>query len=410
MLVARDLLSKLKDVGLRFPSITLTGPRQSGKSTLCRMAFPDLPHSNLESLEVRRRAIDDPVGFLDRFPRGALLDEVQRVPELLSYLQVRIDEDRMRAHGIGSSSSASSIASSGPPPRLWVLTGSFNFALLSTISQSLAGRTAVHQLLPLAWNEITQTNRVPGTLDDAILAGGYPAPFDLGLAPSEWIESYVTTYVERDARELVAIHDLQQFHNFITHCAGRTAQLLNLTSLGSDTGVVQSTARAWLGILEALYITHRLTPWFVNVGKRLVKSPKLHFIDTGIASWLMGIQSPQALVSHPLRGALFESWVASEILKHRFHRGERRPIHFYRDSSGLEADILIDHGTRRTIVEAKAAKTVSEDAIASTKRVASAIGDAFPARRIVIYGGDERQSRSDVDVVPWREIHSVDWV
>ncbi|MBL9119949.1 MAG: ATP-binding protein [Phycisphaerae bacterium] len=406
MLVARDLLSKLKDAGSRFPSITVNGPRQSGKSTLCRMAFPDLPHTNLESLEVRRSAIDDPVGFLDRFPRGAVLDEVQRAPELLSYLQVRIDEDRMRSHGIGPRSTAGA----SPSLRLWVLTGSFNFALLSTISQSLAGRTAVHQLLPLSWNEITQTTRVPATLDEAILAGGYPAPFDLGLAPSEWIESYVTTYIERDARELVAIHDLQQFHNFITLCAGRTSQLMNLTSLGGDTGVVQSTARAWLGILETLYITHRITPWFVNVGKRLVKSPKLHFIDTGIASWLMGIQSPEALRSHPLRGALFESWVAGEILKHRFHRGERRPIHFYRDSSGLEADILIDHGTHRTVAEAKAAKTVSEDALASTKRVASAIGNEFPARRVVIYGGDERQSRSDVDVVPWREIHSVDWV
>jgi predicted AAA+ superfamily ATPase len=245
---------------------------------------------------------------------------------------------------------------------------------------------------------------------EAILAGGYPAPFDLGLAPAEWIESYVTTYVERDARELVAIHDLQQFHNFITLCAGRTSQLLNVTSLGGDTGVAQSTARAWLGILETLYITHRLTPWFVNVGKRLVKSPKLHFIDTGIASWLMGIPSPETLRSHPLRGALFESWVASEILKHRFHRGERRPIHFYRDSSGLEADVLIDHGTHRTVVEAKASKTVSEDAIASSERVTKAIGNEFPVRKVVIYGGEERHRRADVDIVPWREIHSIDWV
>lgn len=406
MLVTRDLIPKLTDAGARFPAITVTGPRQSGKSTLCRMAFPDLPHINLESLDTRRGAVDDPIGFLDRFPRGAVLDEVQRAPELLSYLQVRIDEDRMRAQGIGSNSTTDS----PPSSRLWILTGSFNFALLSTISQSLAGRTAVHQLLPLSWNEIAQTARVPATLDEAILAGGYPAPFDLGLAPAEWIESYVTTYVERDARELVAIHNLQQFHNFITLCAGRTSQLLNLTSLGGDTGVVQSTARAWLGILETLYITHRLTPWFVNVGKRLVKSPKLHFIDTGIASWLLGIRSPEALRSHPLRGALFESWVAGEILKHRLHRGERRPIHHYRDSSGLEADILIDHGTRRTVVEAKAAKTISEDAIASTRRVAGAIGDAFPSRRVVVYGGDERQRRNDVDVVPWREIHSVDWV
>ncbi|MFO0827919.1 MAG: ATP-binding protein [Phycisphaerales bacterium] len=390
MQVKRDITEYLLNMAQHFPAITLTGPRQSGKSTLCKATFPNHPYATLEAPEVRDRAQSDPHGFLGQFPDGAIIDEVQRVPDLLSYLQVMIDEDRARGR--------------------WLLTGSYNLALLSSVSQSLAGRTAVLRLLPFSWNETQQTTSVPSSIDEAILRGGYPEPLDRGIPIASWMSSYVATYIERDVREVTAVGDLTAFQHFLTLCAGRTGQLLNFSSLAADVGITQPTAKAWLSILETTYIAFRLSPWFKNVGKRLAKTPKLHFCDTGLACWLLGITTVEQLRVHPLRGALFETWIVTEILKHRLNRGEIRPLYYYRDVRGTEADVLVDSGLVRTVVEIKSGRTMTEEALRATARVADALGTEYSTKRIVIYAGDTGQQRTDVRVVPWREIHSVDWL
>jgi len=356
--------------------------------------FPDLKHVNLESLDVRQAAIADPRGFLQKNPRGAILDEIHRCPDMLSYIQPMIDEDRF-ARRKGA---------------FWVPTGSHNLSMLKSVPQSLAGRTAVMNLLPFLWNEIAAMNHPPSSIEEATVAGGYPAPFDQQLPVSKWLSSYVTTYVERDARSLTAVHELSSFQQFLALCAGRTAQLLNLTALAADCGIAQSTAKAWMSILETTYIAFRLRPWIVNAGKRLVKMPKFHFYDTGLVCWLLGIRSAEQLRTHPLRGPIFETWVTTEILKHRVHRGELRPLHFYRDAAGREADVLVDHGTHRTIVEAKSCRTVAEEAITATAKVAEVLDATTPNHRVVIFGGDDGQRRTNARVVPWGEIHSVDWM
>ena len=393
-MVPRDLQPLLASMLERFGVVTLTGPRQSGKSTLCRATFSDLPYQTLESLDVRAFAASDPRGFLAQFPNGAVLDEIQHAPQLLSYLQAALDEAKFRGtHGAR-----------------WVLTGSQNLTLLDSVGQSLAGRTAVLHLLPFSWNEIGQLPQPPATLDAAILAGGYPPPFDRGIPVREWISSYVATYVERDVRALTAVQDLGAFQSFLALCAGRTSQLLNLSGLAADAGIAQSTARAWLSILEATFLVFRLQPWFQNAGKRLVKSPKLHFYDTGLACWLLGIHTTDQLRTHPLRGALFETWVASEVLKHRIHRGELRAPYFYRDAGLREADLLVDRSDRRTIAEVKSGRTVSDDAILATRRVAEALPAGPASDRVVIFGGDESQARSDIRIIAWRDLHSIDWI
>jgi predicted AAA+ superfamily ATPase len=353
-----SLAPVLRDRASTFPVVTLTGPRQSGKSTLCRELFPGLAYVNLEAPDVRRAAVDDPRAFLraftDRPNPGAILDEVQRAPELLSYLQVLVDDD--------------------PTPGRWIVTGSQHLQLLSSVSQSLAGRTAVLQLLPMHRDEVRQFAQHPTTLDDTLLAGGYPRIFDAGLAPSTWLSAYVATYIERDVRTIADVGDLVAFQRFVELCAGRTAQLLNLSSLAADAGIAQPTAKAWLSILEASFLTFRLPPLARNIGKRLGKMPKLHFIDSGLVCWLLGIRDRDQLARHPLRGAIFETWVVSEILKRRTARGELlsnwRGMSFYREQGGLEADLVVEEGGELTVVEMKSGATPSSDMLASARRVA----------------------------------------
>ena len=281
-MIERDLADKVKTAAASFPAVTLTGPRQSGKSTLCRAVFPDLAHINLEEPDVRSFALRDPRGFLAQYPHGAIIDEVQRCPQLPSYLQVIIDDD--------------------PSPGRWILTGSQNLALLESVSQSLAGRTAVLHLLPLARDEVRRFDTYPSDLDEAMLAGGYPRIFDRGLSPAEWLGAYVGTYIERDVRTITTVGDLVTFQRFVELCAGRTGQLLNVSALAADAGVAQPTAKAWLSVLETSFITFRLPALYANIRKRLVKMPKLHFYDTGLVCWLLGIRNTDQLRAHPLRG------------------------------------------------------------------------------------------------------------
>lgn len=403
MSVSRDLAPVLLARAAKFPVVTLTGPRQSGKSTLCRDLFPNLAYANLEAPDVRRAALDDPRAFLrafiDRPNPGAILDEVQRTPELLSFLQVLVDAD--------------------PTPGRWIVTGSQYLQLLSSVSQSLAGRTAVLQLLPMHRDEVRRFARHPTTLDDTLLAGGYPRIFDASIEPATWLSGYVATYLERDVRTIADVGDLVAFQRFVELCAGRTAQLLNLSTLAADSGIAQPTAKAWLSILEASFLVFRLPPLARNIGKRLGKMPKLHFIDSGLVCWLLGIRDREQLARHPLRGAIFETWVVSEVLKRRTARGELlsnwRGMSFYREQGGLEVDLVVEEGGELTLVEMKVGATPSSDMLASARRVAErldgpASGSSKPPKIVAVFGGDDRQERSDgSSIVPWDQLGTIAW-
>ena len=387
MLISRDLSPHLARAAAQLPVVTLTGPRQSGKTTLCRAVFPRHPYVTLEAPDVRAFATEDPRAFLAQFPDGAVIDEVQRVPELLSYLQGIVDDD--------------------PSPGRWILTGSQNLSLLESVSQSLAGRTAMHHLLPLTRGEAVRFPRHPKSLEEALLVGGYPRIFDRNLDPADWLRSYVATYLERDVRTISNVSDLTTFQRFLELCAGRTAQLLNYSSLANDCAISQPSAKAWTSILEASFVVFHLPAFHANLRKRLVKMPKLYFYDTGLACWLLGIRTPEQLRSHPLRGSIFETWVVSEIVKHRINRGETGGLSFYRESNGAEVDLVIDQPARITLVEAKSGATPSSSFFEGANRVRRHLGKLpRPCEVAVVYGGDQFQQRAEGRLIPWCMLHA----
>lgn len=388
-MIERDLAPRLRAAARKFPAVTLTGPRQSGKSTLCRNLFPKKAYVSLESPDIRAFALEDPRAFLAQYPRGAILDEIQRCPNLPSYLQWIID--------------------ARPTAGRWILTGSHSLTLNESVSQSLAGRTAVLHLLPLSRNEVRRFPRPPATLEQAIISGGYPRIFDKMLRPQDWIAGYVRTYIERDVRSVSNVGDLTVFQRFIQLCAGRTAQLLNLSALATDCGVSQPTIKAWLSVLETTFIAFRLLPFSGNIRKRLVKSPKLHFYDTGLVCWLLGIRSAEQLRTHPLRGAIFETWAVSEILKHRMNRGESAGLYFYRDQHGIEADLVVETPKKLLVVEAKAAATVSGDMVGAGGAASSALAAYGNTERRVVFGGEAPQHREHVSLIPWDDVDANAW-
>jgi predicted AAA+ superfamily ATPase len=383
MLIPRDAQETLLQLAQGYPIVAVTGPRQSGKTTLARATFPAKPYVSLEDLDEREFATQDPRGFLGRFPDGAVLDEVQRCPGLFSYLQTLVDQDRRGG--------------------LFVLTGSQQFNLLSNVTQTLAGRIALVSLLPFNLPELQAVRKESATLEDLLFTGLYPPVYDRGLDPGIWYGNYVSTYLERDVRQLLNVQDLGVFQRLLRMCAARTGQLLNLSALANDCGVSHHTARSWISVLEASFIVHQLQPHFRNFSKRLVKTPKLYFCDPGLAAWLMGVQNPGQLVTHPQRGALFETWVVSELLKARFNRALASNLYFWRDRSGQEVDLVVEQGEILVPVEVKSGQTVTQDFFLGLERWREIAGEAS-GRPWLVYGGTARQSRSVAEVVPWREI------
>ena len=375
MIIPRLASSAVQRLAKGFPVVAITGPRQSGKTTLSRQLFPGKPYVSLENPEQRLFASEDPKRFLAQFADGAVIDEVQRVPALLSWLQGLVDERQRMGD--------------------FILTGSQH------ITQSLAGRVGRVELLPLQGLELRQAGQLPSSLDEMMVKGHYPALYSRELLPQDWFANYVATYVERDVRQLLQIKDLQLFQRFLRLAAARSGQLLNLSALGADAGVSAVTAREWIGVLEASYLVMRLQPYFENFGKRLVKTPKLYFLDTGLLCWLLGIHSAAVLSTHPLRGQIFETMMVVEAYKAALNKGRQAAIYFWRDSAGQEVDLLAQRDGVFESYEIKSGATFSPDWFKQLTQFEKLNPQAV--RSTVIYGGEESSSRSQGEVLAWTD-------
>ncbi len=382
-MIPRQATPVLQKLALGYPILAITGPRQAGKTTLAQTTFPDKRYLSLEDPDQRAFAEEDPRAFLARLPQGAILDEAQRCPALFSYLQTRVDAEKKMGQ--------------------FVLTGSQQFGLLSNITQSLAGRVGMVQLLPFSLQEMQRGELAIHDLDDLMWRGMYPPVHDRQLAPEQWFANYLVTYVERDVRQLIEVQNLSLFQRFIKLCAARCGQLLNLSSLASDCGVSHNTVRAWISVLEASYVVFLLQPHHQNFGKRLVKTPKLYFVDTGLAAFLLGIRDPQHLSIHSARGALFENFVISELLKRRYNEGLPSNLFFWRNNAGVEVDLLIEQGEQLIPVEIKSGQTFTSDFLAGLQKWIRLAGETCLAPRLV-YGGEENMTRSGVLVQSWKAI------
>lgn len=379
-MIERTLNARVLRLAERYPIVTLTGPRQSGKSTLLRNAFPDYTYVSLEDLDMREFAKADPRGFLATYNNHIIIDEAQRVPTLFSYLQTHVD----KADAAG----------------MYMLAGSQNFQLLEHINQSLAGRTAIVKLLPFSHAEMRTAGILPQTVNEEIFTGGYPRIYDKGIVPTDYYPFYIQTYVERDVRQLKNIGDLSRFVRFVKLCAGRIGQPLNLSSLAGEVGITAATASAWISILEASYICYLLRPDWNNYSRRIVKSPKLYFYDTGLACSLLDISDASQLPTHFLRGGLFENMVINEFLKDAWHNGRVADLRFWRDSQGNEVDLLLYEGDRVTAYEIKSGATFSPDYFRGLTKWA-ALSSTPPERLNVIYTGDASLTTSKGNLRAW---------
>jgi len=380
-MIKRHIEPKLLQWASQYPVVTITGPRQSGKTTLCRALFSGKPYLSLEDIDHREFARTDPRGFLAEIPDGAVLDEIQHAPDLVSYIQTAVDEN--------------------PLPGRFILTGSRQFEMMEKVSQSLAGRTAVARLLPFSFGELYPKPEAL-TVDQMLYSGFYPRIHDRKLNPTEALSFYVSTYLERDVRQIISVTDLGRFETFLRLCAGRTGQLLNMQSIGNECGVTHNTVKSWLAVLQASGIIKLLRPWHANIGKRLIKSPKLYFLDTGLACFLLGIQKPQHLQGHPLRGALFETFVVGEAYKQNDHAGLPEQLWFCRDSNENEVDLLAGTSGNLRAWEIKSGRTISADYFKGLNALEHSLGGF--ACRSIIYGGEQATTRHHTKMIPWSSV------
>lgn len=375
------ILEPLAKRSLRdWPVVALTGPRQSGKTTLARAIGGDRPYASLEDPDVRSFAEDDPRGFLNGFPRGAVLDEAQRCPSLFSYLQTRVDEGKRMGQ--------------------FIITGSQQFGLVEAITQSLAGRVAMLTLLPFSQEELDGVGKGFRGIDDMLFKGFYPPVHDRQVPPAEWLGSYIATYVERDVRQALRVQNLATFQRFVRLCATRVGQLVNLSSLASDCGVTHNTAASWLSVLEGSYLVFLLRPYHRNFSKRMIKTPKIYFHDVGLAARLLGITDAAQVAAHPLRGSLFENWVITELYKSRVHRGNQPDLYFWRDKEGHEVDVLLESKGKTHAFEIKSGQTVAADFFKNIEFWRGLEG-SDPIVSWLVYGGKQAQRREHTTVLPW---------
>lgn len=385
-MIHRILSQKVAAAAGKMPVIVITGPRQSGKSTLVRQVFPAYRYINLEVPSSRRFAEEDPEGFLRSLGNQVILDEIQRVPDLLSYIQAIVDETRV--------------------PGQFILSGSQNLLLLESISQSLAGRVAIFSLLPFSLEEIQDTPFGLPEYEHYLLKGFYPRIYDLDLNPTEWLLDYIQTYVERDLRQVINVSNLSAFRQFLEVCAGRIGQLVNLSDMGSLVGISHTTAQKWLSVLQTSYIVHLLRPYHRNYNKRIVKTPKLYFYDTGLACALLNLRSEDDLNRHFAKGALFENFVINELLKNHINRHLHPGSYFWNAAGNHEIDLLLDKGGRLYPIEIKAARTISAHFF-DNLRYFQALSGARPEESFLVYGGDAPQQRSVAQVLSWRQLGAI---
>lgn len=382
--IQRELSGAIEEAARYFPVITISGPRQSGKTTLIRNEFSHLPYYSLENLDIRSYAVNDPVAFLNHNPEGMILDEVHNAPALLSYIQGIVDEY---------------------PERKFILSGSSQFAMLRKVSQSLAGRTAVFELLPLSYSEIKE--RAEGKpLDDLLFEGFYPAIYAGRNVPKFLYPSYIKTYLDKDVRDLLQIKDMMQFHTFIRLCAGRIGSLLKVSELANEIGVSSHTITSWLSVLQASYIVILLPPYFENSRKRLTKTPKLYFTDTGLACHLLGIESAQQLARDRMRGALFENFIIMEALKRRYNTGKESNLYFYRDSHQNEIDLILKNSSGLYGIEIKSAMTYHADFEKALKQMSGWVSEPVLGKAVV-YAGSLENTAGSIKLLNYRYLHDI---
>ena len=384
MYIERQITAAVQQSLLEMPIVTITGPRQSGKTTLAQKVAPNFTYVNLENLDEKEFAINDPRGFLNRYSEGTIIDEVQNVPTLFSYLQTVTDSRGTKGQ--------------------YILTGSQQFSLLSNITQSLAGRTALYRLLPLSIGEISNALPLPDSFEEFIWKGSYPRIYADNLNPTRWLNDYIQTYIERDVRQLQNIKDLRTFTQFTRLLAGRVGQLLNLNDITNQIGIDNKTAKSWISVLEASFIIHILPPHFVNFNKRIVKTPKLYFLDTGLACALLNIKSAEELATHYSRGALFENWVITEVIKNSLNQGNSiTELYFWRDSNGNELDLIIGDNAQKAY-EIKASQTLKTSLFESLDKYKKLNNEA---QTYLIYGGAEQRNQYGSEVIGWKNMAQV---
>lgn len=376
----RDAKQTLVPITKQFPVITIMGPRQSGKTTLVKEVYKGKPYFNLEEPDTRLLIEADPRRFFTQHPHGLILDEIQRSPQLLSYIQAIVDDQKEMGQ--------------------FILTGSHQLALDEAVAQSLAGRTGLLELLPLSLNEM-QKNKIDLALDDLLLSGGYPRIYNHPITPIAHFRTYVRTYVERDVRQVINVKNLDQFQRFMQLCAGRVGSVLNFESLANDVGISNPTIRAWISVLQASYLVHLLPPYFENFGKRVLKNPKIFFTDVGLVSYLLGIEQTKQMNRNPLRGHLFENLVILELMKTRMNQGLDPKLYYYRDHHHNEVDVIIQHGHELIPIEIKSSETFDPALLKNLKKYQSLVGDRCP-KAFLIYAGEKEQQIGNIHIINYR--------